>query len=50
MLVGCALDVTPDPAQGIVRGVATSSSVFTPRELPGYGTGSFWTLHLYLAD
>jgi hypothetical protein len=50
MVVGCTLDVTPDPVQGIVRGIATSSSVFTPRTIPGYGTGSFWTLHLYLAD
>lgn len=50
LLVGCALDVNPDPALGIVRGTATSSSVFTPRALPGYGTGSFWTVHLYLAD
>lgn len=50
MLVGCTLDVNPDPAHGIVRGQFTSSSVFLPAVIPGYGTGSFWTLHLYLAD
>ena len=50
LLVGCTLNVNPDPAQGILRGAATSSSVFTPHPMPGYGTGSFWTVHLYLAD
>jgi hypothetical protein len=49
LLVGCALDVDPDPALGIVRGIATSSSVFLPYPIPGYDTGSYWTLHLYTA-
>lgn len=49
MLVGCALRVDADPSQGVVNGLATSASVFTPRPLPGYGTGSFWTLQLYTA-
>jgi hypothetical protein len=49
-LVGCSLDVRPDPAQGITRGIATSSSVFIPYPIPGYDTGSYWTLHLYTAD
>jgi hypothetical protein len=50
LLVGCALDVTPDPALGITRGNATSASVFLPYPIPGYDTGSYWTLHLYTAD
>ena len=50
LLVGCTLNVDPDPASGVVRGEATSSSVFVVRPLPGLGTGSFWTLHLYLAE
>ncbi|HSN90933.1 MAG TPA: hypothetical protein VLS93_06870 [Anaeromyxobacteraceae bacterium] len=50
LLVGCALDVTPDPALGVTRGSATSSSVFLPYPIPGYDTGSYWTLHLYTAD
>lgn len=48
MLVGCTLDVDADPSQRVVNGTATSASVFTPVALPGYGTGSFWTLQLYL--
>jgi hypothetical protein len=50
LLVGCALDVDPDPALGIVRGIATSSSVFLPAPIPGLDTGSYWTLHLYTQD
>ncbi|BDG01082.1 hypothetical protein [Anaeromyxobacter oryzae] len=50
LLVGCALKVNPDAALGVVNGVATSASVFTPVALPGYGTGSFWTLQLYTND
>jgi len=47
LLVGCTLTVDPDPSQGIVRGTATSSSVFLPVAIPGFQTGSVWTLHLY---
>ncbi len=50
LLVGCTLTVQADPAQGILRGVATSSSVFNPYAIPGYSTGSYWTLHLYTQD
>lgn len=50
LLVGCTLNVNPDPTQRIVRGTAVSTSVFLPGPIPGYGTGSFWTTHLYLAD
>jgi hypothetical protein len=51
MLVGCALRVVEGP--GIVGGIATSASVFVPPgvgEIPGFGTGSIWTLHLYTQD
>ncbi len=50
LLVGCVLTVQPDPAHGIIRGVAMSASVFLPYAIPGYSTGSFWTVHLYTAD
>lgn len=49
MLAGCALKLTHAP-EGVVGGFATSSSVFNPYSLPGFGTGSVWTLHLYTAD
>jgi len=50
LLVGCALDVNDDPPSGILNGIATSASVFTPVPLPGYQTGSYWTLQLYVTD
>jgi hypothetical protein len=50
MLAGCSLKVLPDAGQGIVNGQATSSSVFTPVPIPGYHTGSFWTVSLYVDD
>jgi hypothetical protein len=50
MLAGCSLKVVADPAQGILNGQATSASVFTPVPLPGYHTGSYWTVQLYVDD
>lgn len=50
LLVGCYLAVSPDETQGLKQGIATSASVFLPRPVPGYETGSFWTLHLYTAE
>jgi hypothetical protein len=50
LLVGCSLKVKPDVAHAIVRGEATSSSVFVAGSVRGYGTGSFWTIRLYMAD
>lgn len=49
MLAGCALRLVEAP-DGVVGGFATSASVFNPRDLPGFGTGSVWTLHLFTAD
>lgn len=46
VLAGCHLKVVDGPpfARG---GVVTSLSVFNPRGLPGYNTGSEWTLQFY---
>ncbi|WP_257449793.1 hypothetical protein [Archangium lipolyticum] len=46
VLTSCALKLTELPA-GYVGGFATSSSVFNPKGLPGYNTGSFWTLRVF---
>jgi hypothetical protein len=50
LLLGCTLAVDKDPSAGILNGSATSTSVFTPMALPGYRTGSFWTVLLYVDD
>ncbi|QRK12874.1 hypothetical protein JQX13_24285 [Archangium violaceum] len=49
VLTSCALKLTRFPA-GYVGGFVTSSSVFNPRRLPGYNTGSFWTLRVFEPD
>jgi hypothetical protein len=46
MLAGCALTIVSAPP-GVVGGIATSASIFNPYSIPGFGTGSVWTLHLY---
>ncbi len=46
VLASCALKLTEFP-KGYVGGFATSSSVFNPKGLPGYNTGSFWTLRVF---
>ena len=46
VLTSCALKLTEFPA-GYVGGFATSSSIFNPRGLPGYNTGSFWTVRAF---
>lgn len=46
VLAGCATSVVDAPP-GFVGGVASSNSVFNPFRLPGYSTGSFWTVRLY---
>jgi hypothetical protein len=50
LLVGCSLAVEPGSDDGLLRGIASSASVFIPYPIPGYDTGSYWTLHLYYAD
>jgi len=49
MLAGCALKIVSAPP-GVVGGIASSASVFNPFSIPGFGTGSVWTLHLYTQD
>lgn len=46
-LVGCTMVVPPDTDQGLLGGNAASSSVFNPLDLPGFQTGSYWTVHIY---
>ncbi len=46
VLIGCALKLTELPA-GYVGGLATSASVFNPAGLPGFNTGSLWTLRVF---
>ncbi len=45
VLAGCTLKV--EPTAGTVGGAATSLSVFLPRPIEGFSTGSYWTLALY---
>ncbi len=47
ILAGCNLKIPADPDQGLIGGLATSDSVFNPLGIPGFGTGSYWTLHVY---
>lgn len=46
VLAGCSLNLK-DQANGKNVGSAVSSSVFNPRNLTGYATGSYWTLKIY---
>jgi len=46
VLAGCSLSLK-DHASGDDAGIAVSSSVFNPFRLPGYETGSYWTLKIY---
>jgi hypothetical protein len=46
MLVSCGLILTEGPP-GLLGGAVTSLSVFNPQRLPGFITGSHWTLHAY---
>lgn len=49
VLVGCALKLTEFPP-AYAGGFVTSSSLFNPLGLPGYNTGSLWTLRLFEPD
>ncbi len=46
VLVSCGLKLTEFP-KGYVGGIATSSSVFNVKGVPGYNTGSLWTLSVF---
>jgi hypothetical protein len=46
ILAGCTIAL--DPAAGVAGGIATSNTVFNPFDLPGYRTGSIWTVQLFV--
>jgi hypothetical protein len=46
ILANCSLRT--DPAPGVLGGSASSNSVFNPLRLPGFNTGSIWTVRLFL--
>jgi len=46
VLAGCSLGMTAFP-QGVVGGASASLSSFNPFKLPGFSTGSYWTLQYY---
>ncbi len=46
VLAGCTLDVVSGPS-GVLGGVITSASTFNPVRLPGFKTGSVWTVQAY---
>ena len=46
VLAGCTLKLTEMPA-GVTGGAAVSLSVFNPRRLAGFTTGSQWTIQAY---
>jgi hypothetical protein len=46
ILATCAMKVVDFPA-GFLGGSASSNSVFNPAQIPGFSTGSYWTLRLY---
>src|SRR5262249_56534602 len=46
ILANCSLRI--DPAPGVLGGSASSNSVFNPLRLPGFNTGSIWTVRLFL--
>lgn len=48
ILAGCTIAI--DPAPGVSGGVATSNTVFNPFGLPGFETGSIWTVQLFTDD
>jgi hypothetical protein len=45
VLAGCTIPL--DPADGVAGGIATSNTVFNPFGVPGFDTGSIWTVHLF---
>jgi len=47
ILTGCSYTIYDDLDNNLLGGIATSNSIFNPFNLPGFQTGSFWTVHLY---
>jgi len=48
ILAGCTIVLDAGP--GIAGGLATSNTVFNPFGLPGFETGSIWTVQLFVED
>ena len=46
VLAGCSLHMTAFPA-GVIGGAVVSLSTFNPFRLPGFTTGSFYTVQIY---
>jgi hypothetical protein len=46
ILAGCSLRLVSFPSS-VVGGAVTSLSTFNPLRLPGFATGSYWTVQLY---
>ena len=46
VLAGCSLQMTGFP-EGVLGGAMASLSSFNPFRLPGFNTGSYWTLQYY---
>ena len=46
VLAGCNLKLLTFPA-GVAGGAVTSLSTFNPFRLPGFATGSYWTVQIY---
>jgi hypothetical protein len=49
VIAGCALRLQTGP-DGFVGGIATSASVVLLGPVPGFHTGSFWTLRVYSSN
>jgi hypothetical protein len=45
LLAGCTLPLYAGP--GVLGGLATSNSVFNPFDVPGFRTGSIWTVRVF---
>lgn len=45
VLAGCTIPLDAGP--GVLGGIATSNTVFNPMGLPGFDTGSIWTVHVF---
>lgn len=45
IMVGCTIPLSAGP--GVLGGVATSNSIFNPFGLPGFDTGSIWTVRVF---
>ncbi|HZH03744.1 MAG TPA: hypothetical protein VEY30_08175 [Myxococcaceae bacterium] len=46
VLAGCNLKIIGAP-EGLVGGIISSASVLNPFQLPGFTTGSYWTIFAY---